>query len=145
MNIEVANLPIPDNKLREFYRGSFGINRTRVRDKIPDNEQTVYETFALYFNWALNIEDSDEREKAIDEREKAMKEGEFALQDLQTEGGALTIRVGTPEQKHYKGLDIRGKRIDTVEMRRRVFGQIVKVLADSRPIKVNAAQNNSVE
>ena len=138
MNIEVANLPIPDNKLREFYRGPFGINRTRVRDKIPDNEQTVYETFALYFNWALNIEDSDEREKA-------MKEGEFALQDLQTEGGALTVREDTPEQKHYEGLDIRGTRIDNVEMRRRVFGQIVKLLADSRPTKVNAVQNNSVE
>lgn len=136
MNVEDVYLPISDKKQSEFSGRMFGINRPRFKDKITVNQQAVYEAFALYFNWALNIENPQESEKAL-------KEGEFALQDMQTPDKALVVKVDTKpktsEAKYYEDLPDRVNRIDTVEIRRRVFGKIIYLLDDSRPIR------NSVE
>ncbi|TAH35677.1 hypothetical protein EYC59_01825 [Candidatus Saccharibacteria bacterium] len=117
------HIDIPDSKQREFFGGPFGVNRRiEKRKKLPVDSDTVYEAFWLYFRWASSIEDEEMRERAL-------REGEFALRDMQTKGHT-EVRVGTPDYMHYDGLPTRGNRVDTIEMRRKVFSRITGLVVE---------------
>lgn len=120
---------ITRGKRNEFFGGWFGVNRKMpLRQKIPATSEMIYDAFGLYFSWANSIEDDKERETAL-------LEGEFALLDVQT-AGATVVKKKTPDHEHYKRLLLRGNRIDTVEYRKRVFGQIAVLVMATRAIDV---------
>lgn len=138
----VQPLPISKKMIEQISGKEHGINRGRYhKDKINFDEAGVYGAFALYFNWALNISDDTERERAL-------LDGEFALQDMQigdvvlevseqgTKVGKRDILVkGKPDLsffEHYESLPMRLNRVDTLEIRRRVYGRIVTLLVGSR-------------